>query len=221
MRVTKGLSFRALGAAVVASGLLAWGCSQLQSPTQPDPTPDPRPVASTAPNPNPTPAPVLGGPAKPSPTPDPSASPDPTASPTPPPDSGAAGCGTPLPPDLSRINLNVNQRGDNHWILDSTPIVGPDAVYCAKIGFTDGRSFCPVRMEGDAQRGACELYVTGTARDTGRSGPTWSVDGSPCTGRPVCENSPDNQYQVIAYQGGTYRACGNKNGVCGEIVVDR
>jgi hypothetical protein len=221
VRVTKALRFRALGAAVVASGLLAWGCGRLQSPTRPDPTPDPRPVASTAPNPNPTPAPVLGGPAKPSPTPDPSATPNPSASPTPPPDTGAADCGTPLPPDLSRINLNVNQRGDNHWILDSTPIVGPDAVYCAKIGFTDGRTFCPVRVEGDPQRGACELYVTGRAKDTGRSGPTWSMDGNSCTGRPVCENSPDNQYQVIAYQGGTYRACGNKNDVCGEIVVDR
>jgi len=76
-------------------------------------------------------------------------------------------------------------------------------------------------MEGDPQREACELYITGRATDTGRPGPTWSFNGSACTGRPVCENSPDNQYQVIAYQGGTYRACGNKNGVCGELLVDR
>ena len=124
-------------------------------------------------------------------------------------------------PKSVAASSNVHQRGDNHWLLDSTPIVGPDAEYCAKIGFTDGRTFCPVRMEGNPERSACETYVTGRAQDTGRPGPTWTVNGSSCTGRPVCENSPDNQYQVIGYQGGVYRACGNKNGVCGEVTVDR
>jgi len=203
----------------VATFVLAWGCGSLDTSTRPEPEPE-RPSVAITPNPNPTPTPVLGAPAKPSPSPDPSATPDPSASPTAPPD-GTAGCGTPLPPELSRINVNVHQRGDNHWLLDSTPIVGPDAAYCAKIGFTDGRSLCPVRPEGNAEREACELYVTGRARDTGRPGPTWSVNGSVCTGRPVCENSPDNQYQVFAYQAGVYKACGNKNDVCGEVVVDR
>ena len=204
----------------MAYGLLAWGCGSLQSPTRPEPTPDPRPVASTAPAPSSTPTLVLGAPKQPSPSPGPGATPDPSASPTPSPDA-AGGCGSPLPPELSRININIHQRGDSHWILDSTPIVGPDVAYCAKIGYTDGRSLRPVRMEGSPEREACELYITGRAGDTGRAGPTWSVDGSPCTGPPVCENSPDNQYQVFAYKGGVYKACGNKNGVCGDIVVDR
>lgn len=116
--------------------------------------------------------------------------------------------------------MNVQQRGDNRWLLDSTPLVGPDASYCAKIGFTDGRSFCPVRVEGSPEREACELLVTGRAADTGRPGPTWSRDGSPCAGGSGCENHPDNQYLVFAYDNGLYRACG-KNGVCGELSVQR
>ena len=204
---------------LVAVGLLASGCGSLDSTSRPDPEPE-HPTSAATPNPNGS-TPVLGAPApKPTPTPDPGATPDPSASPSPPTDE-TAGCGTPLPPELSRINVNVHQRGDNFWLLDSTPIVGPDAAYCAKIGFTDGRSFCPVRMEGNPEREACELYITGRAHDTGRGGPTWSMDGGACTGRPVCENSPDNQYQLVAYKGGTYQACGNKNGVCGQIVVDR
>jgi len=209
-----------VGAVLAALSLLAWGCSSLEPPTQPAPEPERTPVASN-PDPNPRPSPILGAPTQPTPPPDPNATPNPSGSPTPGPSDGANGCSAPLPPELSRINLKVHQRGDNHWLLDSTPIVGPDVEYCAKIGFTDGRSLCPVRMEGDPQREACELYITGRASDTGRAGPTWFFNGSTCTGRPVCENSPDNQYQVIAYQGGTYKACGNKNGVCGELLVDR
>jgi len=206
------------GAGLLSLALVSGGCSSLDPPTQPAPAPDRTPAASA---PDARPSPVLGAPAQPTPSPDPSAPPDPSASPSPGQPDGASGCGTPQPPELSRININVHQRGDNHWLLDSTPIVGPDAAYCAKIGFTDGRSLCPVRMEGNPEREACELVVTGRATDTGRAGPTWSINGSACTGKPVCENSPDNQYQVFAYQGGLYKACGNKNSVCGEIVVDR
>lgn len=189
----------------------------------PDPTPQPGPptASSPPPNPNPTPTPILGGPApKPSPTPDPGASPEPTPTPGAPGDSG--GCGEPLPPALSRISVSVHQRGDNRWLLDSTPLVGPDASYCAKIGFTDGRSICPVRVEGNPEREACELLVTGRASDTGRPGPTWSRDGNLCTSASAtgCENSPDNQYQVFAYENGLYKACA-KSGVCGELRVDR
>ena len=218
--MTRAVSPRALGAGLVACCLAAWACGSLESPTRPEPAPEGPSTASTpAPNPNPTPTPFLGGPApKPTPTPEPGATPDPRATPNPP--EGSEACGSPLPPELSRINVKVHQRGDNHWLLDSTPLVGPDAAYCAKIGFTDGRSICAVRVEGNPEREACELYVTGRARDTGRSGPTWSVDGSACTGRTSCENHPDNQYLVIAYRSGAYKACG-KNHVCGEVVVDR
>jgi hypothetical protein len=213
---------RLAGASLVVACLAASACGSLDTPTVPEPAPQPStPTASTAPNPNPTPTPVLGGPTpkpSPSPTPEPGATPDPQATPSAPTDSG--GCGNPLPGPLAEVNVKIHQRGDNHWILDSTPLVGPDVAYCAKIGFTDGRGFCPVRVEGHPEREACELYVTGRARDTGRPGPTWSVDGSPCTGQPICGNHPDNQYQVIAYKSGLYKACG-KNDVCGSVTVDR
>ena len=221
VRVTPVFTSRALGALLAASCLLAWACGSLpdDTPTQPDPTPQPVAATPTAePNPNPTGTPVLGGPA-PKPTPTPEATPQP--SPTPGSTEGSGACGSPLPPALSALNVKVHLRGAEAWILDSTPLVGPDATYCARIGFTDGRSVCPVRPEGHPERGACELYVTGRAADTGRPGPTWTFGGRFCTGRSSgCENSAENQYQLRVFQGGVFRACG-RNGVCGEIEADR
>ena len=181
--VTTVFTTRALGALLAASCLLAWACGSLpdETPTQPDPPP--QPVAATPaaePNPNPTGTPVLGGPA-PKPTPTPEATPQP--SPTPGSTEGSGACGGPQPPALSALNVKVHLRGAEAWTLDSTPLVGPDATYCAKIGFTDGRSVCPVRPEGHPERAACELYVTGRAADTGRPGPTWTFGGRFCTGR--------------------------------------
>jgi hypothetical protein len=220
VRVRRAWTTRALGTLLAVSCLLAGGCSSLpdETPTQPD---SPQPVA-TGPTPEPaTPPgnPVLGGPApKASPTPTSEESPQP--SPTPGSAEGASGCGSPLPPPLSSLNVKVHQRGAEAWTLDSTPLVGPDAAYCAKIGFTDGRSVCPVRPEGNAEREACELYVTGRATDTGRPGPTWSSATGPCTGRASgCENA-ENQYQLRIFQGGVFKACG-RNGVCGEVQADR
>jgi hypothetical protein len=106
-------------------------------------------------------------------------------------------------------------------VLDSTPLVGPDVAYCAKIGFTDGRSFCPVRPEGHPERAACELYVTGRAADTGRPGPTWYRGSNFCTGPASgCSNHDDNQYLLVAHASGSYRACA-RSGVCGEVDVDK
>ena len=68
-----------------------------------------------------------------------------------------------------------------------------DRDYCRKIGFTDGRSFCPVRMEGAPDREACEEYAVGHADDTGRQGPTWYRNGVLCD-NDKCANHPDNQY---------------------------
>jgi hypothetical protein len=212
---------RVPAAALAIACLALCACGSLDSPTVPEPTPDPRPptAVAPAPNPNPTPTPILGGPApQPSPTPDPGASPGPSPSPGAPGDAG--GCGAPLPPPLATLVVTIHQRGDNRWLLDSTPVVGPDPDYCAKIGFTDGRRTCPVRTEGHPEREACELYVTGRASDTGRAGPTWSVDGAPCTGVDSCLNHESNQYQVFAYKNGLYRACG-KNSVCGQTAVSR
>ena len=209
-------------AALSFACVFAWACSL------PDKSPtEPQPVASVAPTPaaggSPTPTPILGGPApKESPSPSPGTSPSPTPSPTP--DSGtgegALECGTPLPPPLSKFNVKVHLRGSKAWTLDSTPLVGPDTAYCHKVGFYD-RSTCPVRLEGDPQRSACELYVVGRAVDTGRPGPTWYHGDSLCKGETSpCDNHPDNQFLLLVYTGGPFKACG-RNGVCGEIVVDK
>jgi hypothetical protein len=117
-------------------------------------------------------------------------------------------------------------RGSGYDTLDSTPIVGPDANYCAAIGYTDGRGFCPVRLEGSRDRVECENWRVGKAKDTGRDGPTWQYRSGEtleyCKGLTVngCENHPDNQYGLLAARGGTYVMCA-QNGACGEVVVDR
>lgn len=126
------------------------------------------------------------------------------SNPTPPtPPSGA--CGAPTPPPLSRFNAKEHTKGPNRTILDSTPLVGPDATYCASIGFTDGRSICPVRQEGAADRAACEAVVVGV--------PVWTGPG---------EVSPENPYQYWVPRGvsGTATVCASAApSVCGSVAV--
>lgn len=117
-----------------------------------------------------------------------------------------SGCGRPYPPPVTRFNCKVHIKGSEYYTLDSTPIVGHDVAYCALIGFTDGRSLCPVRQEGAPDREACEAWRVGKAQDTGRYGPTWrKADGSFCTGpESGCQNHPNTQYSLWTYVGGTY-----------------
>ncbi len=124
---------------------------------------------------------------------------------TPPPGSG---CHTPYPPPVTRMLCVVHLRSPEYDTLDATPLVGPDSAYCADIGYTDGRSYCPVRLPGAPDRLACETWRVGRARDTGRPGPTWTKgDGSYCTGPSSgCQNSPDNQFQLWVQAGGPYVA---------------
>jgi len=207
-------------ACIVALGtLFLTGCHTIteELPTQPTKTPKSGviavpipsiPVATPAPRATPTP-----------PAPAPAPAPTPEATPTPPPSAGA--CGNPLPPEVASMNTKIHIRGANRWTLDTTPLVGPDGDYCRKIGYTDGRLYCPIRTEGPSDRIACETYAVGTARDTGRSGPTWYRNGELCTGEiSGCENHEENQYLLYVYKGGLYKACG-RNGVCGEVVADR
>lgn len=138
-------------------------------------------------------------------------------------DGGApsGSCGEPLPSGLSRLNVKVFATQSARVVLDATPLVGPDAAYCQLIGYTDGRSFCPVRPPGHPERTACEALVVGSAVDTGRTGPTWSADGRPCegpAGEPSCQNHPSNQFLVFAYGAGTFRACA-AGGTCGQITL--
>jgi len=134
----------------------------------------------------------------------------------PPPGSG---CGKPYPPPVTRFKVKVHLTSGDVKTIDSTPLVGPDLAYCAAIGFTDGRSVCPVRAEGASDREACEAWRVGFAADTGRVGPTWTYEGEPCTGPQMgCENHPGNQFQVQAYRLGHYQACA-ENGACGQVEV--
>jgi hypothetical protein len=226
---------KTLPLALLAVGLLAGGCSLSEDqPSEPDPIPEgPSTVSAPPPaNPGASPPPGLGSPAS-APTPEPEGSPDDPDSEDPgsgdPPDDGTSGpnpppagsgCGLPHPPEISRVNVKIHLKGGGAWTLDSTPLVGPDRDYCAEIGFTDGRQFCPVRPEGHPEREACETWAVGTAVDTGRAGPTWRRNGSLCTGPPSCENHPDNQYFVRAIASGTYEAC-PRSGGCGTLEVSR
>ncbi len=161
--------------------------------------------------------------------------PQPSATPTPQPpsedplpgipggggDGNAGTCGPPVPPPVTRISVKVYSTGGGHVTLDSTPLVGPDLAYCREIGYTDGRSFCPVRPDGHPERLACEAARIGRASDTGRIGPTWTANGAACTGPregASCANHGSNQFFVYAYGSGSFRACA-ESGVCGTIEL--
>jgi hypothetical protein len=165
---------------------------------------------TTVPTPIPTPTPV------PTPTPDPNVPP------------AGSGCGKPYPPMITRWGVKVLYRGAEYHTVDATPLVGPNIDYCQSIGFTDGRSICPIRPEGVADREACEVWRSGIAKDTGQPGPTWTwiENGtgrtsycSSAAGAP-CDRSPNGPFTVKAYKSGVYRIC-TEAGACGETEVDR
>ena len=132
-----------------------------------------------------------------------------------------SGCGKPYPDPISRMNCKLHLYGQEYYSLDSTAIVGPDTGYCSLIGYTDGRSLCPVRMEGSPERGPCEEWRVGYAKDTGRAGPTWTVNGKYCTGKASgCENHPTNQYALLVYSSGTYTVCA-QTGSCCSVIVEK
>jgi hypothetical protein len=202
-----------LGAAFLAVVLLGCHVITEELPTRPDQNPT-SPVVTisipvfTVPTPVPTPRPSA------TPGPNPTATPGPV--PTPEPEPGT--CVNPTPGPLAKIDLKVHIYGANRIILDTTPLVGPDAEYCRKIGFSDGRRYCPPRPEGHLERFACDGVLMGKADDTGRIGPTWSVNGQPCVYEYGCENHPDNQFLSFAYKKATYEACA-ESGVCGSFTV--
>jgi hypothetical protein len=127
---------------------------------------------------------------------------------------------------ITRFTVKVHLKEADSWTVDTTPLVGPNGEYCLSIGFTDGRTICPLRPEGAADREACELWRTGKAKDTGQLGPTWTVtlkDGttSYCTGpQGPCDRHPAGPFSVKAFTGGLYRAC-SEAGACGEVDVER
>jgi hypothetical protein len=142
----------------------------------------------------PTVAPTVGPTAIPVPTPVPS------------PTVAALAC-SPTPPPLYGIFVKVQQDSGGRKTLDSRPRVINIDGYCEKVGFSG--FFCFVRKEDDPQAQACDYMAMGKASDTGRYGPTWSVDGKPCSedDSTGCRNHPDNQFLVIAKGEGDFSAC--------------
>jgi len=130
-----------------------------------------------------------------------------------------SGCGKPYPPEINRMACKLHLLGPDAYTLDSTALVdGMD--YCNSVGFV-GRTTCPVRPEDSPERGPCEEWRVGYAKDTGRAGPTWTVKGRYCTGRASgCDNHPDNQYELLVYSSGTYRVCA-QTGKCCEVTVEK
>lgn len=113
-------------------------------------------------------------------------------------------CGEPTPPTVMEWKVVEHQKGPNRTIVDSTPLVGP-ASYCAAIGFTDGRSRCPVRQEGASDTDACNAVAVGA--------PFWSGNGMV---------SPENGYQYWVPRGtsGTVTVCASvAPHVCGAVAV--
>ena len=135
--------------------------------------------------------------------------------------TSSGSCGSPVPPPVARFNVKVHSHQADRYVLDSTPLVGPDAAYCAKVGYPD-RTFCPVRLEGNPERQACEAAVVGVAGDTGRAGPTWTANGGACDGKDhggaSCANHGSNQYLALAWGAGTFRACA-ASGACGAVSL--
>jgi len=118
-----------------------------------------------------------------------------------------AGCGAPVPQRITRVKAHKIGNLPKPT-FDSTYLVGPNAQYCAAVGFTDGRSFCTVRPEGHPERAACEgLFKP----------PIWTYVGtSRCFARPNpfvfrCERDAV----------GTLTACDGDTGtVCAAVVVE-
>jgi hypothetical protein len=148
----------------------------------------------------------------------------PTPAPTPDPDipPESSGCGEPYPPPLARINVKLHVKAPEYFTLDSTPLVGPSSQFCREIGYTDGRQYCPVRVEQDPERVACEAWVMGNAKDTGKPGPTWTREWeSYCTtfAESTCEHNPENPFSLWVQVAGWYQAC--RGEICGEVEVVR
>jgi hypothetical protein len=130
-----------------------------------------------------------------------------------------SGCGAPYPPEINRMNCKLHLLGTDAYTLDSTALVD-GLEYCASVGFPN-RATCPVRPEDSPERRPCEEWRVGRAEDTGRFGPTWTVNGKYCTGKESgCANHPENQYALLVYTSGTYRVCA-QTGKCCEVVVER
>ena len=187
-----------VAAMVLLSAALFTACGGAAGPTSPVPTPGTTPIPVPTPTPDPNVPPV------------------------------GSGCGKPYPPPITRLKVKVHYKEPEFWTIDSTPFVGPDQAYCLSVGFYDGRSICPLRLEGAEDRAACEEWRAGIAKDTGKPGPTWTFidprtgQESYCSSAPEapCDHHPNGPFTLKAFKGGTYRVC-TEAGACAEVFAER
>lgn len=119
------------------------------------------------------------------------------------PTPGATACTNPPSHPIDHFNVKEEIKGPNKTTVDSTPIVH-DAAYCTSIGMQ--AVDCPVRMEGDPARPACEAEV---------ATPVW-------TEKPVGAVVADNPYLLYVPRGtkGLATVCSKQNpSACGSVQV--
>ena len=152
----------------------------------------------------------------------PAAFPIPRPADAPPPGSG---CGWPYPPPVSRIKVKVHLSGTDFDTLDATPLVGHDALYCAAIGYTDGRTPVP----GPPGRRPRAGGLRGLGRRAGRGHRPGRADldqprrrvlhRPPVTG---CANA-DNQYSLWVYGAGPVHGLRRQRGLWlgrGRLILE-
>lgn len=160
--------------------------------------------------------------------------PQPTVTPTTPPQP-APGCSAPQPAEpgqdggLGKIAAKPHTslrftgvcgtKGDVLRLVDSTPQIYAGKVqpnYCAKIGSFAvpgvGNLWCPARLEGNAERPACEGWALRAKGSTTPSRIVWVSNGC------VAVN-PDNSFQAACVGAGCWlQACNADRSVCSEKV---
>lgn len=124
-------------------GMGPGGCSIEIPHPPPGPTPSPEPT----PTPTATPAPTPG------PTPTPVPTPAPTPTPVPSPTPTVCSLETPRFDRVNGVRFRVYADGLGFGV---TPLARFGAEYCAKAGWTDGRSECAAAPDGHPDRVACE-----------------------------------------------------------------
>lgn len=140
------------------------------------------------------------------------AGPPPQGPPPPPPSTPppAGACGAPVPPPLGKIAAKVHTTGPAWTVLDSTPLVGPDIAFCASIGYTDGRQFCPVRPEGPEHVAARRCW-----EDERTGGIEWRGTG----GEALPDGNPYG-WRIPRRTFGTWQACSRRSPViCSKPVA--
>ena len=149
-------------------------------------------------------------PTQPAPSSPPVANPTPTPTPTPANTLPPGMTCNPTPPPLYGIKVGVFDNSSSRVILDSKPLVVNVDNYCERVG-TGGstQKFCDTRLEGTAERYACDYLAVGKSAQTGRWGPTWTWNGKPCDGDNFtsCANHQENQFMAIAKTTGHFEAC--------------